>query len=191
MSELAKPNNASQGATAVITHRVHEDNQNDYERWIHHIYPACQRCLGHLDINIVRPIPDKTQTYTIIIRFDTTENLENWMNSPLRAGLITEVKDILMHGDEYSISSGLDFLFTQGQTKAPVPKRWKQYVLTLTAIYPMVLLLPVLLIPLLRQLGVPAFKPTDVLILVLIIVFLMVYVIMPRLTKLVRHWLFK
>jgi len=181
----------SRGATAVITHRVSDHKHVEYEKWLEDIGPICQQAIGHLDIHVVRPIAERTQTYTIIIRFDTKDHLEIWMASTARTDMIDRVKPFLLTGDDFYISSGLDFWFMPEQTKAPIPKRWKQYLVTLSAIYPLVLTIPMFLIPLLRNAGLPQNRMTDTFIVAMCLVFLMVYIIMPRYTKLIRHWFFK
>ena len=62
------------GATVVITHRVHKGKQEEYENWLDEIAPFCRASSGFLDWHIVRPIVDVTETYTVIIRFDTIEH---------------------------------------------------------------------------------------------------------------------
>lgn len=190
MTKNAIEMHSQNGATAVITHRVSEAQQAQYEEWLNEIAPVCRASLGILDWHIVRPIKGLTDTYTVIIRYDTHENLKNWMDSPDRKRLITKIQTLLTSKDDYTISSGLDFWFNQIGQKAKVPVRWKQFLLTWSAIFPLVVCLPFVLIPALRWLGVPENHYLDTFILTGIVVSLMVYVVMPRYTKLVRSWLF-
>jgi antibiotic biosynthesis monooxygenase (ABM) superfamily enzyme len=174
----------------VITHRVREGKHADYERWLNEIAPLCRASPGHLDWHIVRPISGLTETYTIIIRFDTREHLQAWMESPARARLIEKAQPLFVTGDDFFISSGLDFWFTPAGARAKVPTRWKQYLVTWSAIYPLVLGVPVVAAPVLRQLGVPNSHLLTTFVVTGTVVFLMVYVIMPRYTKLIQRWLF-
>lgn len=180
-----------QGATAVITHRVREDRHADYERWLGEIGPLCKASPGHLDWHIVRPIPGVTETYTFIIRFDTEAHLKQWMDSPERAGMISVARPWFVTGDDFFIRSGLDFWFASGGARTVVPVRWKQALITWSAIYPLVLGVPLLVTPLMRVLGIPESHLLSTLISTGAIVLLMVYVVMPRYTRLVRRWLFE
>lgn len=180
----------NEGATAVITHRVREDKHAEYETWLNEIAPLCKASTGHLDWQIVRPIPGLTETYTVIIRFDTAAHLEQWMRSPTRNRLIEQVRPLLVTGDDFFIGSGLDFWFTPGGAKAKVPVRWKQYLVTWSAIYPLVLGAPLVVTPALRSLGVPDNHLLTTLAVTGTVVFLMVYVVMPRYTQLLKQWLF-
>jgi uncharacterized protein len=179
-----------EGATVVITHRVREGKQADYESWLNEIAPLCRASPGHLDWHIVRPISGLSETYTVIIRFDTRAHLQDWMESPVRAGLIEKVRPLLVTGDDFFISSGLDFWFTPAGAKAKLPVRWKQYVVTWSAIYPLVLGVPLVVTPVLRHLGVPNNRFLTTLAVTGAVVFLMVYIVMPRYTRLIKRWLF-
>lgn len=178
------------GATVVITHRVRQGKHAEYESWLNEIAPLCKASPGHLDWHIVRPIRGLTETYTVIIRFDTRAHLQEWMVSPTRARLIENVQSLFVTGDDFYISSGLDFWFTPEGAKAKIPVRWKQYLVTWSAIYPLVLCIPKVIAPVLRFLYVPDNQFLTTLAGTGSVVFLMVYLVMPRYTKLIKRWLF-
>lgn len=178
------------GATVVITHRVKENRHAQYEAWLERIGTACRASEGHLDWQIIRPIPNLSANYTVIIRFDTLGHLRAWMESGQRRELIAEASDILAADDDYSIHSGIDFWFMPKGGKAKVPVRWKQFLLTWSAIYPLALIVPMAIAPLLKATGMSEFRPFTALATTGVIVALMVYVVMPRYTHLVRRWLF-
>lgn len=92
--------------------------------------------------------------------------------------------------DDFFVSSGLDFWFTPAGARAKVPVRWKQFLVTWSAIYPLALGVPFAIAPALRLVGVPASLPLTTLAVTAVVVFLMVYVVMPRYTRLVQKWLF-
>lgn len=179
-----------QGATVVITHRVREGQQSGYEDWLNAIGPICRSSAGLLDWQLIRPIAGLTATYTVIIRFDTREHLQSWMGSQERKRLIEKARPLLAKDDDFFIRSGLDFWFTPEGARAKVPVRWKQFLVTWSAIYPLVLGVPQVVAPLLRQLGVPQARYIDTLFVTGTVVSLMVYLVMPRYTKLLQRWLF-
>lgn len=181
---------ATEGATVVITHRLRENKSAEYESWLQEIAPLCKASPGYLDWHIVRPIPGLSETFTIIIRFDTINHLRGWMESPTRARLIDKVQHLFATGDDFFISSGLDFWFTPSGAKAKVPIRWKQYLVTWSAIFPLALLVPLLVHPVLQSLAFPDNRFTNTLAVTGVVVFLMVYVVMPRYTRLIQRWLF-
>ena len=99
---------------------------------------------------------DVTHTYTVIIRFDTTEHLKLWMGSHDRDRLIKKVEPFLVGADDFYISSGLDFWFTPAGAKARVPVRWKQFLITWSAIFPLAIVTPWFVAPPMGWLGIAA-----------------------------------
>jgi antibiotic biosynthesis monooxygenase (ABM) superfamily enzyme len=178
------------GSTVVITHRVRDGQQARYEDWAKEIHSVSKRAGGFLQWQMIRPVTGVTGTYTVILRFDTRGQLESWMNSPERARLIDKVRPLLEKDDEFFIRSGLDFWFTPEGAKAQLPVRWKQFLVTWSAIYPLSLAMSLALIPLLHGVGLPQNRYIDGLLASGMTVALMVYLVMPHYTKLLRHWLF-
>lgn len=179
-----------QGATAVITHRVRDGQQAGYEDWLGEIGPLCRQYPGHLDLQIVRPITGLTTTYTIIVRFDTEALLRAWLTSDDRKRLIEKVRSLLARDDDFSIRSGLEFWFPPDETPARVPVRWKQFLVTWSAIFPLVFVIPPVLALALSYTALSGNRFFLTLIASGVIVFLMVYVIMPRYIKRVHRWLY-
>jgi antibiotic biosynthesis monooxygenase (ABM) superfamily enzyme len=179
-----------QGATVVITHRVREDGHEGYERWLKRVTPVCMSYPGHIDWQIIRPVAGLTATYTVVIRFDRREHLEAWINSEDRRRLIEEVQPFLAKNDDFHIRSGLDFWFTPEGAKAQTPVRWKQFLVTWSAIYPLVLGVSPGVVRGMRSLGVEAGPLLTHLVATGLTVWLMTYVVMPRYTKLLKRWLF-
>ncbi|TXS92910.1 antibiotic biosynthesis monooxygenase [Parahaliea maris] len=188
--QLHSEPDSPEGATAVIKHQVRFDRHADYEAWVKEIAPLAKAAPGHLDWHIVRPVPGRSETFTVIVRFDTDEHLMDWMNSPTRASLIEKVQPLLVSGDGVHISSGLDFWFSPPSAKAAVPVRWKQFLVTWSAIYPLVLAVTLIMTPLMKNLGLPQSQLLVTLAVTGVVVYLMVYAVMPWYTKLVQRWLF-
>jgi antibiotic biosynthesis monooxygenase (ABM) superfamily enzyme len=180
-----------QGSTTAITHRVQAAKVGDYEAWLQRIIPMAKSYPGHLGVQVIRPVGNDNSTYTVLLRFDTEEHALGWMRSQDRARLLEELKPILEDDEKFTVKSGLDFWFTPEEVRAKVPVRWKQFLITWSAIFPLVALIPLVLNPFLDALGVPANRYLRALALTFCVVALVVYVVMPRYTKLVHKWLFK
>ncbi|WP_238349687.1 antibiotic biosynthesis monooxygenase [Chryseobacterium cucumeris] len=181
----------NQGASVVITHHILDGKQSQYEKWLDEIVPVTKHSEGFIDLQIIRPIPDLTFVYTVIIRFDTINHLKNWMESDNRKKLIEKANPLFRKNDHYQIRSGLDFLFTTENEGNKVPVRWKQFLATWSAIYPLSVLIPALIIPFLRFLHIPPNHYSDGFINSGIIVFLMVFAVMPNYTRLIKKWLYQ
>jgi antibiotic biosynthesis monooxygenase (ABM) superfamily enzyme len=178
------------GTTVVISHRIRDGFVAEYEAWLDEISAACRAAAGFVDWQIIRPIAPLSGTYTVVIRFDSQANVRTWMESATRAQFIERIKHCFENDDDFYIRSGLDFWFVPEGAKAKVPVAWKQYLITWSAIFPLSLVVQLTLIPLVHWLGQPENRVLDTLELSGTVVALMVFVVMPRYTKLVRKWLF-
>src|SRR5262249_4077778 len=137
---------------------------------------------------VFRPAPGM-RTYTSILRFDADDHLHAWATSDARHALISRVGDLLTKGDVHEIRTGIDFWFTPESAKPPKP--WKQFLLVLSAIYPLSLLIPFLFTPLFRvppPLTHPLVRRLSI---AAVVVGLMTFVVMPRYTRLVQRWLYE
>ena len=181
----------NQGASVVISHHVANGKQQEYEIWLDEIGPRCRRSVGFMDWQIIRPIPNLTFVYTVIIRFDTVPNLKNWMESDQRKELIGKANPLFTKEDQYLIRSGLDFLCPLENDNQKAPMKWKQYLVTWSAIYPLSVAVPLLVLPILRAVNVPDNRYTNSFFISGSVVFIMVYLLMPKYTGLIKKWLYR
>ena len=93
--------------TAVIQHEVRAGAEAHYEAWLQNITVDAQRFPGHLGVNIIRP-PEGSRRYTIVLRFDILEHLQEWFGSETRRQLIAQVEPLLGRGDQVDIKTGWD-----------------------------------------------------------------------------------
>jgi antibiotic biosynthesis monooxygenase (ABM) superfamily enzyme len=170
----------------VIEHCLVDGATAAYEAWLEEIVPAAQRFAGHQGIDILRPGPRSTR-YTLVLRFDRMDHLRAWLDSDERAALIHRIEPLLKAQETLQAASGLDYLFATPLARTPRP--CKQFLLTLSAIYPLSTVIPLAVKPLLSAMPWLAAGWSSNLLISGIIVYLMVYVVMPPYTKLVAHWL--
>ncbi|MCM8611220.1 antibiotic biosynthesis monooxygenase, partial [Accumulibacter sp.] len=178
MNPSPPTDSTAEAVTGIIVHRPRADAREEYERWLIDIRETCRRFPGYLSTDVIRPVANQPN-YTVIIRFAGIEALRAWMLSPERRDHLQRIEHALEQADRYEIRTGLDFWFTPPTLKPPKP--WKQYLLTLSAIFPLTVIVPWALAPLLGGLPMLATKAM----IAAVIVALMVYVIMPRYTRLV------
>lgn len=175
--------------TLVIQHHVKPARVPEYESWVKDIAPQARRFPGHMGVNIVRP-HGTSSTYTVVLRFDSHAHLLGWVESGTRRELLERAGPYLLADEELEIQSGLEYWFTPPPHKPLRARPYKQFLITLSAIYPLTQLVPWLLSPLLHSAALREWPAVGNLLAVVVIVFLMVYVIMPRYSRLVAKWLF-
>ena len=172
----------------IITHTIKPGEEKRYEDWLTEILGAVSGFPGYLGREIFRPTQG-TRTYTSIVRFDVAGNLNAWVESDSRKSFVSRVSDLLEKGDVHEIRTGIDFWFTPEGVKPPKP--WKQFLLTLSAVYPLSLLIPLLFRPLFGVAPLMGQPYVRGLLIAATLTALLTFVVMPRYTRLVKKWLYK
>lgn len=176
--------------TLLIQHQVRADARADYEAWLKDIAQAARAFPGHQGVSIIRPHAAGAP-YAALLRFDSPEHLNGWIESPLRRRFIERAEPWLLSEQASEIQTGLEYWFTPPSVAPLHAKPFKQFLVTLSAIYPLTQIVPWLLQPVLALEPLRRWPPLQGLVVVMAIVWLMVYVIMPRYTRLVSRWLFR
>lgn len=151
----------------------------------------CRSIEGNIDVHIIRPVPNLSNTYTNFIRFHSIEKLKHWMKSDARKKYIEKAQPLFAKDDSYCIKTGLDFLFIEENKNQTAPVRWKQFLITWSAIFPLSLVSPLLILPKLKQLNFPDNSLVNSFFVSGILVLIMVYLLMPPYTRLVKGWLYR
>jgi antibiotic biosynthesis monooxygenase (ABM) superfamily enzyme len=110
------------------------------------------------------------------------------VQSSARKAAVEEVGHLLEAGDSHEIKTGIDFWFTP-ECIAP-PRRWKQFLLTVSAVYPLSLVIPQLLSPLYRAAPVLDTIYLRSLFTAVCLTAALTFLVMPHYTRLVKRWLF-
>jgi antibiotic biosynthesis monooxygenase (ABM) superfamily enzyme len=172
----------------VITHVVKAGEEKRYEAWHDDILSASSSFPGYLGREIFRPAHG-SRKYTTIVRFDTPEHAKAWAESDIRRSYVDRISNLLEKGDVNEIRSGIDFWFTPEGVRPPAP--WKQFLLTLSAVYPLSLIIPRALSPLIGAAPSLGNQFIKGLLVSAILTGLLTFVIMPHYTRLVRRWLYE
>lgn len=175
--------------TTVIRQRPKPEAIGRYEDWLKEITPAAEQFAGHRGVNVIRP-HGASDAYTIVLHFDTIANLRRWLDSDTRVRLVEQIRPFLNEDEAIDIKTGLEFWFTPppgGKQAQP----YKQFLITLSVIFPLTILVPWLLRPLFKWLPMLALPVISHLLVAAAIVAIVTYVIMPRYTRLVSRWLYR
>jgi antibiotic biosynthesis monooxygenase (ABM) superfamily enzyme len=179
---------APKSVAFIITHTIKAGEEKQYENWLTEIRQAASAQPGFISREVFRPAHGGRK-YTTLLRFDSLEHLTRWTSSEARKSYIEQVSPLLEKGDQTEIRTGLDFWFTPSGLKPPKP--WKQFLLTLSAVYPLGLLIPRLLRLLLNAVPSLDHELLRALLMAVTLTGLLTFVIMPRYTRMVRRWLYE
>jgi uncharacterized protein len=175
--------------TTIIRHKIKDGEQAAYEEWLREIVPIAARFHGHRGVNVIKPVAGSTE-YTIVLHFDTVENLRGWLDSEERRKLIEKATPRLASEDRVEIKTGLEFWFTPPSTQLRA-RPYKQFLVTFSVIYPLTLLIPLLLNPVFEQSAFFESRYLRQFLVDAVIVASIIYAIMPRYTRLIAKWLYR
>lgn len=173
--------------TSVIVHDVHADHREHYEHWMVRAIQAHAGFPGFLATDVIRPVGSGLR-FIVVVRFDSEAGAQAWLASDIRARLLDEALPWLLGEDRYQVHSGSDFWFTP-PGPGPAPRRWKQWVLSTAAVFPLTVAMPRLVHGIADRLA-PGMH--DLLLkgaIATAISGVMVYWLMPALIRLAGRWL--
>jgi antibiotic biosynthesis monooxygenase (ABM) superfamily enzyme len=180
---MAAPEKKSGPLTVIVTWKIKPGREEQFEVWRREIAGAALAFPGHMGIEVIRPglSPDE---YVVIFRFDTFEHLRAWQESDVRRELLKKAEPFRKREPSYRLESGLEYWFSP--PGVPVsPPRWKMAIVTVLGVWPISMLLPWLLNPLIATLPLVL----RALLMAVGIVILLTWAVMPALVNVLGFWL--
>ena len=175
--------------TVIISRRVKPGCEEAFEKFISGITAAAMTFDGHLGTNVFRPNNSADREYKIIFKFDRASNLKIWEQSECRRQWLARAESLRLEPARIRVITGLETWFTLSSPKRVTPPpRYKMATITLITLFPLIQLAHLTIAPLLELTPLPLLLRS--LIITAILVWLMTYVAMPRMTKLFSRWLY-
>jgi antibiotic biosynthesis monooxygenase (ABM) superfamily enzyme len=170
----------------LYSRRVKPGREADFEAWARGILAAARQFPGHLSASVLDD-PDSRERH-ILFSFADRPSLRAWLDSDERHRWLARVGELLEADRGLQQLTGLETWFKLPGSKVPTmkpPPRWKMWLVSLVAVYPLVLAFQVLVVP--RMAGLPL--PLRALAFPLVLLTLMTFVVMPVVTRVLRRWL--
>ena len=183
----ANPPTTSGPVTVVVTRRVRRGCESRYEDWLTHLVAEASTLPGYLGTHMQRPEPEQEPVYTSVFRFDSVENLRAFEESELRRRALEAVVPLVEAPAVWSRLTGLEFWFAPPPgTSVPQPSRFRMAMVMIVVVYGLVLSIGQVVAWALAP--VPA--PVRLFLTIVLEIFLMTYVLMPRLTRWLARWIY-
>ena len=126
--------------STVITTRIKPGQEAAFRAWEQRIAVAQARSPGFLGYRFEPPIPGVQDDWMAILRFDTEQNLQVWLDSPERQALLRESQAFVEEFRARTVRSGFEQWFPGIEGAAARPAVWKQNMVVLLVLYPIVFL---------------------------------------------------
>ena len=198
MSQDNNDNKDSKPVTVIVKRIAKKDKIKEFEEWLSGIAKEVSKQEGSMGIDIIKPTNyhKSKLEYVVIFRFNNYDNLAKWEKSSIRNEWLQKGRKLVESDPDVQKMTGLEFWFTPyfKDESSPLialkpPPRYKMVIVTIPVISILISTLVPQIHVLTEMLLIPF--PVRLVIAITITVLLMTYVIMPILTKLLRHWLFK
>jgi uncharacterized protein len=173
--------------TTTVTRRVRPGHEALFEEILEGIISAASEFPGHLGVEVFRPPSGTAAEYRTVYRFDSGEHLRAWLGSDERAAWLERAEPHVVGPMRTSFVTGLETWFTlPGRPEMRPPPPYKMALLTWITIFPLITAIVVLTGPLLEDLPLAVRLGITT----ALTVPLMTWVVMPRVTRLLRGWLY-
>lgn len=125
--------------TEVILSKVKPGREDAYRAWTVKIQAAQARYPGYRGCYL-QPPTEKDSHWTTLLRYDTAEHLENWMNAPERAQLLAESKEFIESEELMRLATSFPGWVPINPETGKGPPDWKTALLVLLGLFPVVML---------------------------------------------------
>ena len=125
--------------SVVISSRIRPGQEAAFRAWEHRIAAAQAKSPGFQGYRFEPPIPGVQEDWLAILRFDSERNLQAWLASPTRKKLLEEAAPFLDEFHTRVVHTGFEQWFASGDGR-PAPPAWKQNMIVLLLLYPVVFL---------------------------------------------------
>ena len=144
---------ATEGAVSeIVTTLVKPGKEREYQAWAERIHLAEAQFPGYRGGFLQPPLSQQQPEWTTLVRFATPEQLDAWLNSAQRASLLREHAALVESWDHRRAPSSFAGWFPEGAT-VNAPPAWKQSMLVILVLFPIVMLELRFLDPLLGKLN--------------------------------------
>jgi len=174
-----------EGAEIVVSRRIKPGKEKEYSDWLRRVIESANKFPGYRGVTTLAPQGFDSDIRYLIWRFDNEKNLGNWETSEVRKKFIEEVSSYAEQ--HYEKASGMETWFSlPDMHRVVAPPKWKMLLVTLIAAYLVSLVSHVLLSPFISLWSIFL----SVFVYAMILVATLTYFAMPRLSHLLRKWLY-
>jgi len=126
--------------SAVISTRIKPGQERAYRAWEQRIAAAQARSPGFQGYRFEPPIPGVQDDWLAILRFDSESHLQGWLDSPERRKLLEEAEPFVAEYHARVVRTGFEQWFPPAGERGSPPAAWKQNMIVLLLLYPVVFL---------------------------------------------------
>ncbi|MDX1447459.1 MAG: antibiotic biosynthesis monooxygenase [Acidimicrobiia bacterium] len=172
-----------EAVTAVMSQRVRTDAWDDFRRAHAEITLAMRRFDGFLSCELIEPVDGVQDEHIVVFAFDSRAHLDRWLESAERRRVLRLIEPLIEGERTLNVVGGFAGWFQTDDSRSP--RRWKQAVAVLIALYPTTLSLGWLQREFLPDAPwIPALFVSNV-----VGIAILTWILMPAVTRALARWL--
>ncbi|MFF3458423.1 antibiotic biosynthesis monooxygenase [Streptomyces sp. NPDC002730] len=177
-----------EAVTAVISHSVRPGKEPDFVRWQDKVRKVQEKHPGFMGTELFQPVEGIQDKWVVAFRFDTRDNLDDWLASADREKLLEEGHQYFSSYDVRKIGSAFSgwFRFGEGDEEG-IPSNWKQAMSVVLALYPTVVVLNLTVGKVFAGWGIPGYL--SLFLSNVLSVSILTWVLMPLVNRALTFWL--
>jgi antibiotic biosynthesis monooxygenase (ABM) superfamily enzyme len=132
--------NIHQGVTEVFVTAVNPNKEQAFRQWIGKIHQVEARFPGFRGMYIQAPTQEQGRNWLTFLHFDTSDNLDRWLCSAERQEVLMELKPLISSLESHRVISPYAGWFASIEQGGIIPNVWKQTMVVLLVLFPIVML---------------------------------------------------
>jgi uncharacterized protein len=188
MTKQGPPDKPIEPITVFTSRTVKPGSEKRFEEAMHDFITGSLQMGGQLGMSVMRPVEGSgSREYGILQRFRDEQSRDIFYSSDLYQKWEAIEESLIEGGAKHQNLSGLETWFVNpGQRTVVPPPKWKMALVTIMGVWPASIIVPWILGPLIVDL----YWLLQALLVAIGIVFLLTWVIMPALTRILKPWLY-
>ncbi len=150
---LSKIDEGDYGVTEVIVTRVNPGREMEFREWMASIHQMEAKFPGFRGAYVQSPNDGRGRNWITLLQFDTNEHLEKWLASPERRDVLKGSEALVDSLEQHTVISPYAGWFSNISESGTAPPNWKQAMIVLLVLFPIVVLEIQFLNPYIDSLG--------------------------------------
>jgi len=128
------------GITEVFITNVSKGKEEIYKEWIAKVHQIEVQFPGFKGVYVQSPSQSSGQNWLTFLQFDSRQNLDLWLASPERKNLLMESEPLISSLESHRVISPYSNWFSGIDKGGEQPSVWKQTMVVLLVLFPIVML---------------------------------------------------
>lgn len=128
------------GVTEVFITQVAAEKEKQFQKWMAKIHEAEAKFPGFRGLYVQSPNHSGGSHWITFLQFDTPENLDLWLDSEQRQNILKESTPLISALESHRVISPYAGWFASIAKVGEIPAAWKQSMVVLLVLFPIVML---------------------------------------------------